>query len=94
MEGEQCKFLTASDILERIGALMHGLNVVKVGMAMTALGHKRLRLGDKRGYRLVELTMTDIENRQKMLGDTATNNEEALHTEYTTTTDVQQELPF
>jgi predicted P-loop ATPase len=94
MDGEQCKFLTASDILERIGALMHGLNVVKVGMAMTALGHKRLRLGDKRGYRLVELTMTDIENRQKMLGDTATNNEEALHTEYTTTTDVQQELPF
>ena len=94
MDDEQCKFLTASDILERIGALMHGLNVVKVGMAMTALGHKRLRLGDKRGYRLVELTMTDIENRQKMLGDTATNNEEALHTEYTTTTDVQQELPF
>ena len=94
MEGEQCKFLTASDILERIGALMHGLNVVKVGMAMTALGHKRLRLGDKRGYRLVELTMTDIENRQKMLGDTATNNEEAQHVNDVTIADVQQELPF
>ena len=94
MEGEQCKFLTASDILERIGALMHGLNVVKVGMAMTALGHKRLRLGDKRGYRLVELSMTDIENRQKMLGDTATNNEEAQHANDATIADVQQELPF
>ena len=94
MEGEQCKFLTASDILERIGALMHGLNVVKVGMAMTALGHKRLRLGDKRGYRLVEQTMTDIENRQKMLGDTATNNEETQHANDATIADVQQELPF
>ena len=94
MEGEQCKFLTASDILERIGALMHGLNVVKVGMAMTALGHKRLRLGDKRGYRLVELSMTDIENRQKMLGDTATNNEEAQHANDATIAAVQQELPF
>ena len=94
MEGEQCKFLTASDILERIGALMHGLNVVKVGMAMTALGHKRLRLGDKRGYRLVELTMTDIENRQKMLGDTATNNEEVLPVTKAPEAETQQELHF
>ena len=73
---------------------MHGLNVVKVGMAMTALGHKRLRMGDKRGYRLVELTMTDIENRQKMLGDTATNNEEVLPVTKAPEAEPQQELPF
>ena len=95
MEGEQCKFLTASDILERIGALMHGLNVVKVGMAMTALGHKRIRLHGKFGYRVVEFTSTDIENRQRMLADMVTNIEgENTPNQNVFTENEQQELPF
>ena len=95
MEGEQCKFLTASDILERIGALMHGLNVVKVGMAMTALGHKRIRLHGKFGYRVVEFTSTDIENRQRMLADMVTNIEETNSPNQNISTEnEQQELPF
>ena len=95
MEGEQCKFLTASDILERIGALMHGLNVVKVGMAMTALGHKRIRLHGKFGYRVVEFTSTDIENRQRMLADMVTNIEEANSPNQNVITEnEQQKLPF
>ena len=93
MEGEQCKFLTASDILERIGALMHGLNVVKVGMAMTTLGHKRIRLHGKFGYRVVEFTSTDIENRQRMLGDMV-GEIENQETQDVTTDGEQQELPF
>ena len=95
MEGEQCKFLTASDILERIGALMHGLNVVKVGMAMTALGHKRIRLHGKFGYRVVEFTSTDIENRQRMLADMVANAEGANSPNQNVSTEnEQQELPF
>ena len=93
MEGEQCKFLTASDILERIGALMHGLNVVKVGMAMTALGHKRIRLHGKFGYRVVEFTSSDIEHRQRMLGDMV-GEIENQETQDVTTDGEQQELPF
>ena len=93
MEGEQCKFLTASDILERIGALMHGLNVVKVGMAMTTLGHKRIRLHGKFGYRVVEFTSTDIENRQRMLADMV-GEIENQETQDVTTDGEQHELPF
>ena len=95
MEGEQCKFLTASDILERIGALMHGLNVVKVGMAMTALGHKRIRLHGKFGYRVVEFSSIDIENRQRMLADMVANAEGANSPNQNVSTEnEQQELPF
>ena len=92
MAGEACKFLTASDILERIGTLVHGLNVVKVGMAMNALGHKRIRLHGKYGYRVVEFTPADIENRQRLLADMLPDSVE--EPDIPSPEDAQQNIPF
>ena len=66
MQGEPCKFLTASDVLERLSATVHGLSTVKIGMALGKLGTPRVRIGGKYGYRLVELTPADIEARQRI----------------------------
>lgn len=69
IEGEGSKFLTASDVLERLSATVHGLSAVKIGMALGKLGTPRVRIGGKYGYRLVELTPTDIEARQRIPDD-------------------------
>lgn len=69
MQGEPCKFLTASDVLERLSATVHGLSTVKIGMALGKLGTPRVRIGGKYGYRLVELTPADIEARQRIPDD-------------------------
>ena len=69
IEGEASKFLTASDVLERLSATVHGLSAVKIGMALGKLGTPRVRIGGKYGYRLVELTPADIEARQRIPDD-------------------------
>ena len=69
MDGEASKFLTASDVLERLSATVHGLSAVKIGMALGKLGTPRVRIAGKYGYRLVELTPADIEARQRIPDD-------------------------
>ena len=85
MEGESGKFLTASDVLERLSATVHGLSAVKIGLALGKLGTLRVRIGGRYGYRLVELTPADIEARQRIPDDSS---------EQDTPADQQAELPF
>ena len=86
MQGEPCKFLTASDVLERLSATIHGLSAVKVGLALGKLGTPRVRLSGRYGYRLVELTPTDIEARQRVPNDYSEQAESSV--------DQQTALPF
>ena len=69
IEGEPCKFLTASDVLERLSATVHSLSTIKIGLALSKLGAPRVRFAGKYGYRLVELTPADIEARQRIPND-------------------------
>ena len=50
MQGEECKFLTATDILERInGSIKEQLSTVRIGIALRAMGIERVRSGNSRG---------------------------------------------
>ena len=86
IEGEASKFLTASDVLERLSATVHSLSAVKIGMALGKLGTPRVRIGGKYGYRLVELTPADIEARQRVPDDYSEQADSPV--------DLQAELPF
>ena len=93
LAGEECKFLTATDILERINAsVKERLSVIRVGNALLSMGYERTRAGNLRGYRVVEIPYADIERKQKDMGKfTDTPNEDtALKGEE----DMQPELPF
>jgi hypothetical protein len=69
LPGEQCLFLTATDMLERInGGIKEQLSTVRIGMVMRELGIERIRSGNLRGYRLIENTQADIEVKQKSMG--------------------------
>ena len=69
LPGEQCRFLTATDMLERInGGIKEQLSTVRIGMVMRELGIERIRSGNLRGYRLIENTPADIEVKQKSMG--------------------------
>ena len=93
MPGEECKFLTATDILERINcSVKEKLNIVKIGNALHDLGYERKRLGNARGYRLVEIPFSDMERKQKDMGK---YTEAPLPEEEPKNDDeVQAELPF
>ena len=93
MQGEECKFLTATDILERINcSVKEKLNIVKIGNALHDLGYERKRLGNARGYRLVEIPFADMERKQKDMGK---YTEAPLPEEEPKNDDeVQAELPF
>ena len=70
LPGEQCLFLTATDMLERInGGIKEQLSTVRIGMVMRELGIERIRSGNLRGYRLIENTQADIEVKQKSMGN-------------------------
>ena len=70
MDGEECKFLTATDILERInGCIKEQLSTVRIGIALRTMGIERIRSGNARGYRLVEITPEQISINQKALGN-------------------------
>ena len=93
LAGEECKFLTATDILEHINAsVKERLSVIRVGNALLSMGYERTRAGNLRGYRVVEIPYADIERKQKDMGKfTYTPNEDtALKGEE----DMQPELPF
>ena len=93
MPGEECKFLTATDILERINcSVKEKLNIVKIGNALHDLGYERKRLGNARGYRLVEIPFADMERKQKDMGkytEAPLSEEEPKNYD-----EVQAELPF
>ena len=69
MEGEECKFLTATDILERInGCIKEQLSTVRIGIALRTIGIERVRSGNARGYRLVEISPEQININQRAMG--------------------------
>lgn len=79
MKGEECKFLTSTDILERInGSIKEHLSVVRIGIALRTLGIERVRSGNSRGYRLVEITPDQININQKALGSFIDTNVDAI----------------
>ena len=66
LEGEECVFLTSAQILARINAgLRHPLSTTKVGTVMRQEGFQSMRVGGKRGYRVVELSGEQIELRKR-----------------------------
>ena len=66
MEGEECVFLTCAQILTRLNAgLRHTLSATKVGTVMKQEGFQPMRVGGKRGYRVVELSGEEIEFRKR-----------------------------
>ena len=70
MPGEACRFLTATDILERINSsVKEQLSTVRIGMVLRDLGIDRIRSGNLRGYRLVENSQADIDLKQKSMGN-------------------------
>lgn len=76
MQGEECKFLTATDILERInGSIKEQLSAVRIGIALRAMGIERVRSGNSRGYRLVEITPDQININQRALGNFTENTD-------------------
>lgn len=65
-EGQECVFASNAQILARINAgLRHKLSAVKVGTIMRQEKFEPMRVGGKRGYRVVELTAEQIEFRRK-----------------------------
>ena len=69
LEGEACIFVTNAQILARINAgLRHGLSPVKIGRVMSQEGFQQVRVGGKRGYRVVELTGDEIYRNQQAMG--------------------------
>ena len=85
MKSEECKFLTSTDILERInGSIKEHLSVVRIGIALRTLGIERVRSGNSRGYRLVEITPDQININQKALGSFIdTNIDTIVHRQQT-----------
>ena len=79
MKSEECKFLTSTDILERInGSIKEHLSVVRIGIALRTLGIERVRSGNSRGYRLVEITPDQININQKALGSFIDTNVDSI----------------
>ena len=93
LQGEECKFLTATDILERINcSVKERLSAIRVGNALLSMGYERTRAGNLRGYRVVEVPFADIERKQKDMGKfTNSSNEDSAQKGEE---DVQTELPF
>jgi predicted P-loop ATPase len=76
MQGEECKFLTATDILERInGSIKEQLSTVRIGIALRAMGIERVRSDNSRGYRLVEITPDQININQRALRNFTENTD-------------------
>ena len=93
LQGEECKFLTATDILERINcSVKERLSAIRVGNALLSMGYERTRAGNLRGYRVVEVPFADIECKQKDMGKfTDSSNEDSAQKGEE---DVQTELAF
>lgn len=69
MPGEECLFLTVGEILQHIsGGMKNPLNAVKVGLALRKAGFEQLRVGGKRGYRVVMYTCEEVNRNRRALG--------------------------
>ena len=57
------------DILERInGCIKEQLSTVRIGIALRTIGIERVRSGNARGYRLVEISPEQININQRAMG--------------------------
>ena len=66
IEGEECVFLTCAQILSRINAgIRHTLSATKIGTVMRQEGFQAMRVGGKRGYRVIELSGDEIDFRKR-----------------------------
>lgn len=69
LPGEECQFMTATDIIVRIGFLLKmPLNPVRIGMAMKKLGFELVRVARKRGYRVVPFTDEEVHRNRLAMG--------------------------
>lgn len=69
MPGEECLFLTVGEILQHIsGGMKNPLSAVKVGLALRKAGFEHLRVGGKRGYRVVMYTCEEVNRNRRALG--------------------------
>ena len=93
LQGEECKFLTATDILERINSsVKERLSAIRVGNALLSMGYERTRAGNLRDYRVIEVPFADIERKQKDMGKfTESSDEDTTQEE---SENMQTELPF
>ena len=61
LEGEECKFMTVSNILERINAgIRQPLTPSRVGVALRKLGFVQKKIKNQRGYLMVERTQEQV----------------------------------
>ena len=68
LPGEKSRFMTATDILERINVcIKESLSVVRIGNAMRSLGYERWRSGNQRGYKVIEIQLDEIERKRTQL---------------------------
>lgn len=69
MPGEECVFLTVGEILQHIsGGMKNPLSAIKVGLALRKAGFEQLRVGGKRGYRVVMYTCEEVNRNRRALG--------------------------
>lgn len=61
LPGEECQFMTVTDIMTRAGFMLKvPLSTVRIGLAMKKLGFEPMRAAGKRGYRVVPLTDEEV----------------------------------
>lgn len=68
---EFCKFVTASDVMERIctnPAFRQSMSNKDISMFMEALGFKKIHRKTGNGWKVIEMRPNEIENNQKMDG--------------------------
>lgn len=69
MPDEECDFVTTAYILAMANSgLKQPLSVVKLGLAMKKAGFEPVRVGGKRGYRVVLLTTDEITRNRRAMG--------------------------
>lgn len=69
LPGEECQFMTITDIMARAGFMLKvPLSTVRIGLAMKKLGFQQVRAAGKRGYRVVPLTDEEIHRNRLAMG--------------------------
>lgn len=69
MPGEECQFMTVTDILSRAGFLLKvPLSPIRIGLAMKKLGFESVRVAGKRGYRVIPLTDEEVHRNRLAMG--------------------------
>lgn len=69
MPGEECQFMTVTDIMARAGFMLKmPLSTVKIGLALKKLGFEQVRAAGKRGYRVIPLNDEEIHHNRLAMG--------------------------